>query len=398
MALKCVSLFSGAGGFCEGFRLAGWKVLCAVEADTQACLTHAANFGDVPLFRDKIERFLRDEQEGTPGLDELADEEIDVVYGGPPCQGFSQIGPRQLSDPRNGLYEEFARVVGLLKPKAFVMENVPNMVTMHGGHYKTVIARAFRKAGYERLAILSAIASEFGVPQHRRRVFFVGLHDRLPFPGNFESTAGEFIELHKTSQTVTVHEALSDLPAAVSEDDKPLPYPKQLRTRYSAYQKLMRLDCDSPLLSTERKRAQMTADALHNHHTKGITEPRKKIIAAIGPGERGDCLPPELWNGTRGHKWRRLHPDKPSHTILAQMHRDLSEWIHPRHDRWITVREAARLQSFHDGFVFLGSERQQLKQVGNAVPPLMGLAIARAAANVIEASAIASERQVACVR
>ena len=130
---------------------------------------------------------------------------------------------------------------------------------------------------------------------------------------------------------------------------------------------------------------------LHNHHTKGIRERRKKIVAEIEPGGRGDCLPPELWNGTRGHKWRRLHPEKASYTILAQMHRDLSEWIHPKHNRWITVREAARLQSFHDGFVFLGSERQQLKQVGNAVPPLMALAIGRTVAGLLDASTLAAD-------
>ena len=390
--LQCVSLFSGAGGFCEGFKLAGWKVLCAVEADAQACLTHAANFNDVPLFRSKIERFLREEQEGTPGLKELIGEKIDVVYGGPPCQGYSQIGPRELTDPRNQLYGEFVRVVRLLKPRAFVMENVPNMLAMHNGHYKTKIVNAFGRAGYKRIAVLKAVASDFGVPQHRRRVFFVGLRDGLPFPDSFAIAAEKIIESQKGSNTVTVREALSDLPKAVSEDDGPLPYPKKPGGRYSDYQKLMRLDWDSPLMPSERKRGQLEADALYNHHTKGIRERRRRIIAEIGPGGRGDSLPPELWNGTRGHKWRRLHPDKPSYTILAQMHRDLSEWIHPKHDRWITVREAARLQSFHDGFVFMGSEWQQLKQVGNAVPPLMGLAIAHTAADLLETSALLAER------
>ena len=389
--LQCVSLFSGAGGFCEGFKLAGWKVLCAVEADAQACLTHAANFNDVPLFRSKIERFLREEQEGTPGLKELIGEKIDVVYGGPPCQGYSQIGPRKLTDPRNQLYGEFVRVVRLLKPRAFVMENVPNMVAMHNGHYKTKIVNAFGRAGYKRIAVLKAVASDFGVPQHRRRVFFVGLRDGLPFPDSFAIAAEKIIESQKGSNTVTVREALSDLPKAVSEDDGPLPYPKKPGGRYSDYQKLMRLDWDSPLMPSERKRGQLEADALYNHHTKGIRERRRRIIAEIGPGGRGDSLPPELWNGTRGHKWRRLHPDKPSYTILAQMHRDLSEWIHPKHDRWITVREAARLQSFHDGFVFMGSEWQQLKQIGNAVPPLMGLAIAHTAAGLLETSALLAE-------
>jgi DNA (cytosine-5)-methyltransferase 1 len=140
----------------------------------------------------------------------------------------------------------------------------------------------------------------------------------------------------------------------------------------------MRLDCESPLISKQWKSAHLDdGPLLHNHHTKGIETRRKRIVSAK-PGMCGDSLPSSLWNGIRPHKWRRLHPDQPSYTILAQMQRDLSEWIHPKHDRWITVREAARLQSFHDGFVFLGSERQQLKQVGNAVPPLLGYAVANA--------------------
>jgi DNA (cytosine-5)-methyltransferase 1 len=377
MAVTAVSLFSGAGGFCEGVRLAGWEVLCAVEADAQACMTHAANFADVSLFQGDIARFLEDELPGVPSLRELTARKIDVVYGGPPCQGFSQIGPRNLADPRNLLYEQFVRVVGLLRPRAFVMENVPNMVAMKNGHFKMRIIEAFREAGYSRTAILPAIASDFGVPQHRRRV-------RLPFTGDFEESAKALIEREKAARTVTVHEALSDLPETISQDDGPLPYPKKPGGRYSDFQKLMRLDWDHELLTSARKRKNLSDDALHNHHTKGIETRRKKIIAAIRPGARGDSLPAALWNGTRGHKWRRLDPEKPSYTILAQMHRDLSEWIHPTHDRWITVREAARLQSFHDGFIFHGSEWQQLKQVGNAVPPLMGRAVARAVSGLLD--------------
>ena len=130
----------------------------------------------------------------------------------------------------------------------------------------------------------------------------------------------------------------------------------------------MRLDCNAPLLSASRKRGKAGIDQLHNHHTKGIEKRRQKIIRAIRPGGTGASLPATVWSGVRGHKWRRLDPKKPSYTILAQMHRDLSEWIHPKHNRWITVREAARLQSFHDGFLFHGSECQQLKQVGTQSP------------------------------
>lgn len=392
MTLNAVSLFSGAGGFCEGVRLAGWRVVCAVEADAQACLTHAANFGDVALFRGDIARFLLDPQPGVPSVDELDAQEIDVVYGGPPCQGFSQIGPRDLNDPRNRLYEEFVRVVRQLRPRAFVMENVPNMVAMRNGHFKTKILDAFRSAGYSRTAIIPALASDFGVPQHRRRILVFGLRDGLPFTEDLASTAQSLLDQQKVVRAVSVREALSDLPEAVSEDDGPLPYPKKRGGRYSDYQKLMRLDWDHPLLPSARKRAGLPADALHNHHTKGIGARRKTIIMAIRPGARGDSLPPGLWSGTRGHKWRRLDPDKPSYTILAQMHRDLSEWVHPTYDRWITVREAARLQSFHDGFIFHGSEWQQLKQVGNAVPPLMALAVARTIEGLLNATGTKARR------
>lgn len=384
MALKAISLFSGAGGFCEGVRLAGWNVVCAVESDAQACLTHAANFSKTALFKGDVARFLLDGREGVPGPGELVARGVDVIFGGPPCQGFSQIGPRNLDDPRNSLYKEFARVVQQLQPRAFVMENVPNMVAMQNGHFKGKIIDAFRSAGYSRIAIVPAVASDYGVPQHRRRIFVFGIRDSLPFTGKFQETAKNLLESEKAGHIVTVRQALSDLPKAISEDDGPRPYPGKPGGRYSDFQKLMRLDWDHPLLASARKRANLQEDALHNHHTKGIEARRMKIIAAIRPGARGDSLPAALWNGTRGHKWRRLHPDKPSYTILAQMHRDLSEWIHPIHNRWITVREAARLQSFHDGFVFHGSELQQLKQVGNAVPPLMARAIARTVTKLLE--------------
>jgi len=380
MTIRAISLFCGAGGFCEGARLAGWQVVSAVESDPQACRTHAANFPEVQLHEGDIDGFLKGRGSALP------EQPIDIVYGGPPCQGFSQIGPRDLSDPRNALYKEFVRICRTVKARAFVMENVPNMVAMKNGHFKSKILSAFAAAGYRRTAIVPVLASDFGVPQDRRRVFIFGLRDDQEFEGDIAEAAVALLNDQKASAVVTVREALSDLPQKVSADDGPLPYPRKPRNGYSAYQKLMRLDCDQPLLSAQQKRQRLETDELFNHHTKGIQERRKAILAALKPGARGDSLPKELWNGTRGHKWRRLDPDKPSYTILAQMHRDLSEWIHPSYDRWITVREAARLQSFHDGFIFHGSEWQQLKQVGNAVPPLLGLAVARVAEGLLATS------------
>jgi DNA (cytosine-5)-methyltransferase 1 len=379
---KAVSLFSGAGGFCEGVRLAGFKVICAVESDESACRTHSANFTDVALFEGDIARFLRDEKPGIPGRAELANK-IDLVYGGPPCQGFSQIGPRKLNDPRNRLYREFVRVVRLLRPSMFIMENVPNMFAMKNGHFRAKILSSFRRAGYARLAVVPLVSSDFGVPQHRRRVFVLGLRDGLRLRGDLHETIEALLAEMKTKPTVSVREAISDLPKRVSKENAPLAYPRKRRGKYPAFQQLMRLDCRTLLLPSTRKRGPHRIDKLHNHHTKGIESRRRKIIRAIVPGGTGEFLSKKLWKGIRGHKWRRLDPDQPSYTILAQMHRDLSEWIHPELDRWITVREAARLQSFHDGFIFHGSECQQLKQVGNAVPPFMALAVARAAKQLL---------------
>jgi DNA (cytosine-5)-methyltransferase 1 len=382
VTIRAVSLFCGAGGFCEGVRLAGWQIVSAVESDAQACRTHAANFPEVKLHEGDIGGFFK----GRRRSQALPGERIDIVYGGPPCQGFSQIGPRDLSDPRNVLYKEFVRICRAANARAFVMENVPNMVAMKNGHFKSKILSAFAAAGYHRTAVVPVLASDFGVPQDRRRVFIFGIRDDLRFEEDYTQAVTQLLVKQKTDAVVTVREALSDLPKEVSANDGPLPYPSKANTGYSDYQKLMRLDCDEPLMSAEQKRRRLQKDELFNHHTKEIHERRKAILVAIKPGARGDSLPKELWNGTRGHKWRRLDPDKPSYTILAQMHRDLSEWIHPTYDRWITVREAARLQSFHDGFVFHGSEWQQLKQVGNAVPPLLGLAVARAAEGLLAAS------------
>jgi DNA (cytosine-5)-methyltransferase 1 len=382
-----VSLFSGAGGFCEGVRLAGFTLACAVEMDGYAARTHGVNFPKVPMFLGDISRFLRDAQPGVPSKRDVVDSDVDLVFGGPPCQGFSQIGPRDLTDSRNLLYLEFARVLKALRPKVFVMENVPNMVAMKNGHFRDLILAALKAAGYHNTILTTLTASDFGVPQHRRRVFFVGTRDDLPASNDLATRFERYLDASRSAGETTVAEAISDLPKRVSLDDGPMPYPKLRRKAPSDFQRCMRLDLESPLIPKMWKRANVDGGvSLFNHHTKGIEARRKRIVRALKPGMCGDSLPATLWKGSRPYKWRRLHPDEPSYTILAQMQRDLSEWIHPKHDRWITVREAARLQSFHDGFLFVGSECQQLKQVGNAVPPLLGYAVAAAAKKLLRAA------------
>ena len=379
---RAVSLFSGCGGFCEGVRLSGFSVRAAVESDPYAVQTYRHNFPEVPLFHGDISDFLVDDspvwQEEQRNFRQLARASTDLVFGGPPCQGFSQIGPRSVDDARNSLYLEFVRVLTKLQPKVFLMENVPNMLLIAEGRFKKSVLEEMERAGYRNTGVALVSASDYGVAQTRTRAIFFGVRDGLDLGMDADDFLVKVLEGERRP-TPTVGEVLRDLPEQVSYDDGPLPYPSARRASRAANE--FRLDRDGLWYLKDRKLAAL-GDApvlLHNHHTKGMQDRRRKLIAQLAPGANGKSLKPEVWSGARAQKWRRLHPGKPSHTILAQMHRDMSEWIHPSYERWITVREAARLQSFHDGFVFKTSEWQMLKQVGNAVPPLMARALAAAA-------------------
>lgn len=381
--MKAVSLFAGCGGFCEGVELAGFEIAVAIEWDKYACMTYRANFPKTPLFEGDIHDFL------APGTDHFARydlNDIDLVFGGPPCQGFSQIGPRDLSDDRNVLYREFARVISDLRPRMFVMENVPNLLLMEKGHFRDAILAHFSELGYNDTTFVKVSAADFGVPQTRERVFFFGTRKDAGSPSDLQKFASAFLADLKVERPVTVWQAIGDLPATVVNSGELAAYPPQ-PFGSSQFMKSMRLDADGGAYTKESKQQRGLGGkdkiALHNHHTKEILAKRAKLISYLKPGAKADSLPKHIWNGARPEKWRRLHPDLPSYTILAQMHRDLSEWVHPKQERWITVREAARLQSFHDGFVFMGSEWQQLKQVGNAVPPLLGYAAAQMARAVL---------------
>jgi DNA (cytosine-5)-methyltransferase 1 len=370
---RAVSLFSGCGGFCEGMELAGFDIRVAVELDKFATETYRLNFPSVPLIEDDVRNFLRptDKHVERFGL-----QNVDVVFGGPPCQGFSQIGTRDLNDERNVLYREFSRVVAQLQPRVFVMENVPNILLLNKGHFRDLILKEFESIGYRNTIVVKVSASDFGVPQNRHRVFFIGIRDSDTVEADLAQICEDALEAQRLSEPVTVWEAISDLPKRVVHSGEVCSYPA--KGTLSTFQRMMRLDCDrEPYRKAIKKGRGISGhpSELHNHHTKEIQERRARLIALLRPGQKADSLPKHIWDGARPEKWRRLHPNQPAYTILAHMHRDLSEWVHPTLNRWITVREAARLQSFHDGFVFASSEWQQLKQIGNAVPPLLAYAM-----------------------
>lgn len=377
-----VSLFSGCGGFCEGIKLAGFDIKVAVEYDKYACETYRANFPDTPLFEGDIHNFLGRQAKDHRKRYKLND--IDLVFGGPPCQGYSQIGPRDLRDNRNELYLEYARVVTELKPRMFLLENVPNLLLMNKGHFRDAFLRHFAEIGYSNTIYLKVVAADFGVPQMRERVFFLGTRDDLNLNDDLKSLAQSLLNQLKTLEPVTVWQAIADMPSTVVPSGCVMPYP--VISDPSSFMRMMRLDYSEGPYTEEWKQQLTDGLALHNHHTKEMLAKRTHLISFLKPGEKANSLPKEIWNGARPEKWRRLHPDLPSYTILAQMHRDLSEWVHPKLERWITVREAARLQSFHDGFVFKSSEWQMLKQIGNAVPPLLAYAAGQMALTILQAA------------
>jgi len=373
--LTALSVFSGIGGFCEGVRKAGFRVVGAVENDRFAAPNYRQIFPQVPLFDGDIVDFLPDEDSETweSHLDEfVGTKNLDLLFGGPPCQGYSQIGTRKVSDPRNQLYLQVTRLASSLRPRFVLIENVQNMFLLKKGLFREQIFKALNEVGYDNIGYVLLSAEQYGVPQERKRIFILATSSRT-----VDVSMQEVLESARDSlrrPIVTTGEAIRDLPKKPAADSGiTLDYPALSKS--NQFLREMRLDSDGEFYTQREKlsryRPNKTAE-LHNHHTKEIQAKRLNLIKLLKPGAKADSLPKDVWDNARPEKWRRLHPDKPAYTLMAQMHRDLSEWVHPKHHRWITVREALRIQSFNDGFVLGSSEWQQLKQVGNAVPPLLG--------------------------
>jgi DNA (cytosine-5)-methyltransferase 1 len=343
--IKVLDLFSGCGGLSFGFAKQGFQVVVGVDNWRDSLETFEKNhLGAKGIVLD-LSNFDEKELAQITGP-------IDVVIGGPPCQGFSISGKRNPGDPRNRLYTGFVKAVRCFSPKAFVLENVPNLVSMDNGKIKDSILKDFRKLGYDvKYKIL--LASDYGVPQNRRRVVFVGIKGN----NNFEFPKGKFIE---PGLKITCSAAISDLPefsVADGFEDK-----KKPQSDYQAMIRKGRL-------------------GVFNHQ---ITEHDKKTISTISlvpDGGNYKDLPKELQNTRNVHiAWTRYASNKPSLTIDTG-HR---HHFHYKYNRIPTVRESARLQSFPDNFIFCGSKTSQYKQVGNAVPPLMAEEIAKSLKLAIE--------------
>jgi DNA (cytosine-5)-methyltransferase 1 len=273
-----ISLFSGAGGFDEGIELAGFEIALALEIDRHARETYRANFPGVAVVPGDIHDFLGARAPRHRELYGLAG--IDLIFGGPPCAGFSSIGKRDPLDERNELYRQYVRVVADMRPSMFVMENVPNILLLSKGKFRDDILLGFRYAGYANAFHFKVLAEDFGVPQHRERIFFGGTRDDLGLPSDLRPFADAFLSTLKVASATTVREAIGDLPSDVVPSGQSLPYP-DTEDNPSDFLRRMRLDlANGPFtLEAKRRRAVGSAEpALHNHHTKEIGRRRAELI------------------------------------------------------------------------------------------------------------------------
>ena len=340
--INTIDLFAGCGGLSKGFMDAGFDILVGVDNDQAALNTFARNHdGAIAMNADLSKQETFDE------IKRIArGRSIDVIIAGPPCQGFSLSGPRNFDDERNKLYLAVIEMVKQYQPKGFIIENVPGMATLYDGQIKDEILRRFRNMGYN-IECKILCAADYGVPQLRRRLIFMGIRNDIGMP------SFPIPKFHPENYR-TCSDAISDLPPREhelgEEEDKYTTMP------ITEYQKLMRGN----------------TNVLYNHVATNHTQMVKDTIALVPEGGNYKDLPPG-WGESRkfNEAWTRYDGNKPSKTIDTG-HRN---HFHYKYNRVPTIRENARLQSFPDDFVFTGTRTQQNRQVGNAVPPLLGQAL-----------------------
>ena len=330
--MKVIDLFCGIGGLSLGFEQAGFEVVSAVDMWSDAIKTYNHNR------KEKVGQIISVEEYNETVLKELLKaNKITGVIGGPPCQGFSTVGQRDINDPRNKMYLEFYKTVKFAKPDFFVIENVKGLLTLNHGAFVKDILKRFGKEGLGYTISYKLVnAADYGVPQNRYRVFFVGIKGK------------EFSFPKTLPYTLSAKDGISDL------DGKEGVYKCAPE---NDYQKALRGDLDKPF----------------NHDFTSHSEQTVSIISQIPDGGNIKSLPREFWEVRKYNKaFERMGSTKPSNTIDTG-HRN---YFHYSENRIPTARESARIQSFPDSFEILGTRGSQYKQIGNAVPPMLAKVIA----------------------
>lgn len=355
-----IDLFCGCGGFSKGFEEAGFNVRFGIDLWNDAIVTYKKNFPDTVVLNEDIQKVSAEQ---ILEMCNMSADDVDVIIGGPPCQGFSVSGKRMIDDERNKLYKSFVELVANIKPKVFVMENVPGLIRLFNGKVGEQVVEDFTNIGYTvKHRILSA--DNYGVPQQRKRVFFVGLNnEKFTSPDSYIYPT-PITGIGDLVPSLTSKDAISDLDFVPDDvvlgEDIPYKLPPQ-----NTYQRMMREGSNSIL----------------NHSVTLHKARTKEIIAMVPDGGNYKDLPQELWSTRKVHiAWTRMDSQKPCFTIDTGH----NHHFHYRANRVPTVRESARIQSFPDTFEFIGIKTSQLKQVGNAVPPFLAKAVAESVISVLE--------------
>lgn len=384
--LIALDLFAGAGGLSEGLREAGFTSLYANEISPRYAQTFAKNHPQTHVERGDIRKV--DAQNVRRGLG-LARGELDLIAGGPPCQGFSINAPKRSNDDsRNHLFREYLRFVAEFEPRTIMIENVPGMVSFEGGETLNAILESLRLLEYQ-VDVRILYAPHFGVPQMRWRTVILGWRDgtlstslfpeplwQAPVRVNFTSQFGgrNLVALPSSLELpshVTVRDAIDDLPVLRNGELGAIEKPYRTAPQ-NPYQRLLRADSSS----------------VTSHEAARLSEINMQRLAFIPPGGNWTDIPDALLpRGMRAarrsdhtKRYGRIDPDGLASTILTKCDPHWGAYFHYSQDRAFTVREAARLQSFPDTYFFCGARVEQYEQVGNAVPPLLAAAVGRSLA------------------
>lgn len=359
---RAVDLFCGCGGISAGLQRAGYDVVAGLDVEKHFIATFAHNFPNAHAITDSIIKLSPAEFAAKVGLEPG---ELDLLAGGPPCQGFSKNVPRRhryLDDPKNLLVKSFLEYAEYLRPRVILMENVAEMKNGFEGQYTDEVVTRLEAAGYS-VAHAVLNAADYGVPQRRRRAFFLatraGFTFRIPQPTHVPRPATPM--LINQHQHVTVWEAIGDLPPLEHGEGAELtPYAAEAQ---SDYQRAVR----------------NAHGTVRNHIARKLQPKQHERLASIGPGQGHKDLPPHLQvKGGYSGAYARLTKDMIAPTITRWVfHPGSGRFGHPVSARVLSIREVARVQGFPDSYEFVGTYTQQAGQLGNAVPPLLAETVVR---------------------